>query len=211
MARAAKAAGLKHVIWSTLEDTRKLVPLSDNRMPTLMGKYKVPHFDAKGEINHVFTDLGLPVTFLVASFYWDNLYMFGMGPKKGDDGKYTITFRWAPSGCPALRPKISGKSPTASSRRVPSTSARPLVSRREHLTMADMAAKLSKGLGISCSYNEVTPDAYRSFGFPGAEDLGNMFQVYRDFENGSRRRAQSRCGAFVEPGPAKLRSVAGEE
>jgi uncharacterized protein YbjT (DUF2867 family) len=80
MARAAKAAGVKHVVWSTLEDTRKLVPLSDNRMPTLQGKYKVPHFDAKGEINHVFTDLGLPVTFLQTSFYWDNMYMFGMGP-----------------------------------------------------------------------------------------------------------------------------------
>ena len=36
-------------IWSTLEDTRQWVPLADDRMPTLMGKYKVPHFDAKGE------------------------------------------------------------------------------------------------------------------------------------------------------------------
>ena len=44
MATAARDAGVKHVIWSTLEDTRKLVPLSDDRMPTLHGKYKVPHF-----------------------------------------------------------------------------------------------------------------------------------------------------------------------
>ena len=42
----------EHVIWSTLEDTRQWVPLDDNRMPTLMGKYKVPHLDAKGEANH---------------------------------------------------------------------------------------------------------------------------------------------------------------
>jgi hypothetical protein len=28
----------------------------------------------------------------------------------------------------------------------------------------------------------VTPEEYRGFGFPGAEDLGNMFQFYRDFE-----------------------------
>jgi uncharacterized protein YbjT (DUF2867 family) len=48
MARAAKAAGVQHVIWSTLEDTRQWIPLSDPRMPTLMGQYKVPHFDAKG-------------------------------------------------------------------------------------------------------------------------------------------------------------------
>ena len=56
MARAAKAAGLQHVIWSTLEDTRKWVPLSDDRMPTLGGKYKVPHFDAKGEADAVFPE-----------------------------------------------------------------------------------------------------------------------------------------------------------
>ena len=39
MAGAAKRAGVQHVIWSTLEDTRKWVPLSDARMPTLNGKY----------------------------------------------------------------------------------------------------------------------------------------------------------------------------
>jgi len=47
-AEAAKAAGIQHAIWSTLEDTRKWVPLSDDSMPTLQGNYKVPHFDAKG-------------------------------------------------------------------------------------------------------------------------------------------------------------------
>src|SRR3954471_16117732 len=54
LAVAAKEGGVRHAIWSTLEDTRKQVPLSDNRMPTLQGKYKVPHFDAKGEANAYF-------------------------------------------------------------------------------------------------------------------------------------------------------------
>src|SRR5689334_1190538 len=58
MAKAAKDAGVQHVIWSTLEDTRRWVPLSDNRMPTLMGKYKVAHFDAKGEANKILGELG---------------------------------------------------------------------------------------------------------------------------------------------------------
>src|SRR5213076_2316994 len=91
MAEAARDAGVKHVIWSTLEDTRKWVPLSDNRMPTLMGKYKVPHFDAKGEADEIFRQLGVPTTFLLASFYWENFIYFGMGPKKGPDGKLTIS------------------------------------------------------------------------------------------------------------------------
>ena len=91
MANAARSAGLRHVIWSTLEDTRRWVPLSDDRMPTLMGKYKVPHFDAKGEADGVFREAGVPATFLLTSFYWDNLIHFGMGPKRGEDGKLAIT------------------------------------------------------------------------------------------------------------------------
>jgi len=52
----------------------------------------------------------------------------------------------------------------------------------EFLTCAQMAAALSKALGKPVRYNEITPETYRGFGFPGADDLGNMFQVDRDFE-----------------------------
>ncbi|GBF06757.1 HSCARG protein [Deinococcus aerius] len=40
------------------------MPLDDDRMPTLRGRYKVPHFDGKGEANALFTGLGVPTTFL---------------------------------------------------------------------------------------------------------------------------------------------------
>ena len=69
LALAAKTAGIKHAIWSTFEDTRRDVPLSDNRMPTLQGKYKVPHFDSKGEVDQAFRDAGVPTTFLFTSWY----------------------------------------------------------------------------------------------------------------------------------------------
>jgi hypothetical protein len=52
----------------------------------------------------------------------------------------------------------------------------------EHLTGSQMAAALGKALGMEVGYNAVPPEVYRSFGFPGAEDLGNMFQFKRDFE-----------------------------
>jgi uncharacterized protein YbjT (DUF2867 family) len=91
MAEAAKHAKVQHVIWSTLEDTRKWVPLSDDRMPTLMDKYKVPHYDGKGEADQVFAEAGVPTTWLLTSFYWDNFIYFGMGPKKGPDGVLAIT------------------------------------------------------------------------------------------------------------------------
>jgi uncharacterized protein YbjT (DUF2867 family) len=93
MAQAARSAGLKHVIWSTLEDTRRWVPLSDERMPTLQGKYKVPHFDGKGEADGYFRELGVPTTFLLTSFYWDNFVHFGMGPKRGADARLAVSRR----------------------------------------------------------------------------------------------------------------------
>ena len=117
MAEAAKHAGLQHVIWSTLEDTRKWVPLSDNRMPTLQGKYKVPHFDAKGEADEVFTELGLPMTFLLTSFYWDNSIYFGMGPQEGSGRQARDhACRWATRSCPASPPRTSANALTAFSR-----------------------------------------------------------------------------------------------
>jgi uncharacterized protein YbjT (DUF2867 family) len=183
MANAAKAAGVQHLIWSTLEDTRKWIPLSDNRMPTLQGKYKVPHFDAKGEINHVFTDAGVPTTFLQTSFYWDNMYMFAMGPAKGEDGNYTITFPMGTHKMSGIAAEDIGGCAYGIFKKGKEMVGKTVSIAGEHLTGAEMAEKLSKGLGIKCSYNAVTPDVYRSFGFPGADDLGNMFQFYADFED----------------------------
>ena len=181
MAQAAKHAGLEHVIWSTLEDTRQWVPLSDNRMPTLMGKYKVPHFDAKGEANHVFTGLGLPVTLLLTSFYWDNFIYFGMGPKKSPDGKLAIAFPMDDKKLPGIVAEDIGKCAYGIFKRGREFVGKTVGIAGEHLTGAEMAAAFSRALGQEVRYHAVTPEQYREFGFPGAEDLGNMFQFKRDF------------------------------
>ena len=182
MARAAKKAGLRHVIWSTLEDTRRAVPLSDSRMPTLMGKYKVPHFDAKGEADRFFTDAGVPTTFLLTSFYWDNLIHFGMGPKKGADGTLAITLPMGDRKLPGIAADDIGRAAYGIFKTGPSMAGKTVGIAGAHLTGAEMAAALSRALGREVRYNAVTPEAFRAFGFPGAEDLGNMFQYKRDFE-----------------------------
>ena len=109
MAQAAKAADLQHVIWSTLEDTRRWVPLEDNRLPTLMGKYEVPHFDAKGEADGLFRAQGVPTSFLLTSFYWDNFILFGSGPKRGPDGELAITFPMDDKKLPSIAVEDIGK------------------------------------------------------------------------------------------------------
>lgn len=183
MANAAKAAGLQHVIWSTLEDTRKWVPLSDNRMPTLMGKYKVPHLDAKGESDHFFTDAGVPTTFLLTSFYWDNFIHFGMGPKKGPDGKLAITLPMGDKKLPGIAAEDIGKCAYGIFKKGQEFIGKTVAVSGENLTGAQMAAVFTEVLGREVRYNSVPPEVYRSFGFPGAEDLGNMFQFKRDFED----------------------------
>ena len=182
MAKAAKHAGLEHVIWSTLEDTRKWVPLSDNRMPTLRGKYKVLHMDAKGDADQVFTELGLPTTFLLTSFYWENLIYFGMGPKKGTDGRLAITFPMGDKKLPGIAVEDIGKCAYGIFKKGREFIGKTVGVAGEHLTGAQMAAALTKALNQEVRYNDVPPEVYRSFGFPGADDLGNMFQFKRDFE-----------------------------
>ncbi len=181
MATAAKQAGLQHVIWSTLEDTRKWVPLSDNRMPTLMGRYKVPHFDAKGEADQVFKELGVPTTLLPTSFYWENLIYFGMGPKKGPDGKLAVTFPMGDKKLPGIAAEDIGKCAYAIFKKGRQYIGKTVGIAGEHLTGAQMAAALTKVLGKDVRYNDVSPEIYRGLGFPGADDLGNMFQFKRDF------------------------------
>ncbi len=182
LAHAAKRANVEHVIWSTLEDTRTLVPLSDNRMPTLGGKYKVPHFDAKGEADAVFRSLGVPTTFLLASFYWENLIYFGMGPKKGPDGTLAITLPMGRSRLAGIAAEDIGKCAYGTFKRGDSALGRTIGIAGGHETGDELAAALSRALGQPVKYNEITPETYRGFGFPGADDLGNMFQIYRDFD-----------------------------
>jgi uncharacterized protein YbjT (DUF2867 family) len=181
MAEAAKAAHLKHVIWSTLEDTRKWVPLTDNRMPTLMEHYKVPHFDAKGESNQYFAAAGVPTTFLLTSFYWDNFIYFGMGPKKGPDGKLAITLPMADKPLSGIAAADIGRCAYGIFKGGAAHIGKTVGIAGEHLTGTQMAASFARALGQPVGYNAVTPAAFRAFGFPGAEDLGNMFQFYTEF------------------------------
>lgn len=180
-ARAAKAAGIQHAIWSTLEDTRQWVPLSDNRMPTLMDHYKVPHFDAKGESNARFTEAGVPTTFLYTSFYWDNFIYFGMGPKKGPDGQYALTLPMGTAPMPGIASEDIGRCAYGIFKRGKETIGQEIGIAGEHPTGEQMASALGRALGVPVKYNAVPAAAYRAFGFPGAEDLGNMFQFYEEF------------------------------
>jgi uncharacterized protein YbjT (DUF2867 family) len=181
LAQAVK--GVEHVIWSTLEDTRKFMPLSDNRMPTLMGKYKVPHFDAKGEADNVFRELRVPTTFLLTSFYWENFIYFGAGPKKGPDGKLYLTMPMGDKKLPGIAVADIGKCALAIFKRGSEFIGKYVAISGEQPTGKEMAEKMTRALGKEVLYQDVPPEVYRGFGFPGADDMGNMFHFKRDFND----------------------------
>ena len=182
-ADAAKAAGLQHVIWSSLEDTRKWVPLSDNRMPTLQGKYKCPHFDSKGEMDAYFREKGLPLTILLTSFYWENFIYFGMGPKPGPDGTLAFALNMGDRPLSGIAAEDIGRCALGIFKKGSEFIGKTVAIAGEHVTGAQMAATLAKVLGRPVRYNAVSNDVYRGFGFPGSDDLGNMFQYYHDFND----------------------------
>ena len=133
-------------IWSTLEDTRKWVPLDDDRMPTLQGKYKVPHFDAKGEANHFFTDARRADDLPAHVVLLGQLHLLRHG---AEEGRRTASWPHAADGRQearrASRPRTSASAPTASSRRGDAYIGKTVGIAGEHLTGAQMAAALSQG------------------------------------------------------------------
>jgi uncharacterized protein YbjT (DUF2867 family) len=182
-ARAAKEAGIAHLIWSTLEDTRPFFAGRDD-VPSLDdGRYKVPHFDAKGEADLIFRIVGVPTTFLLTAFYWENLIHFGAGPQKGPDGRLAIAYPMDDKKLPSIAVEDIGKAAYAIFQRGDEFINRTVGIAGEHLSGSEMAAALSRALGREIAYNPVTPETYRGFGFPGADDLGNMFQFKRDFND----------------------------
>ena len=183
LARAVREAGVSHVLWSTLEDTRRFVSLDDDRMPTLMGRYKVPHFDAKGEANALFAASGVPTTFFHTSFYWDNLIHFGMEPKRDADGRLAFVLPMADRKLPGIAVEDIGKCAYGAFQRGGELAGATIGVAGEHLTGVEMAAALSRALGEEVAYAYVPPEVYRTFGFPGADDIANMFQFNRDFSD----------------------------
>ena len=183
MAEAARANGLEHVVWSTLEDTRQWVPLSDDRMPTLQENYKVPHFDAKGEANAVFAEAGVPTTYLLTSFYWDNLIHFGMGPRADENGNLGFALPMGDKKLPGIAAADIGRCAYGIFKAGDEYIGRTVGIAGEHLTGEQMAGALSEAFEQPVAYVAVPFDVYRGLDFPGADDLGNMFQFKHDFED----------------------------
>jgi uncharacterized protein YbjT (DUF2867 family) len=106
-----------------------------------------------------------------------------MEPKRGADGKLAFVLPMADRKLPGIAAEDIGRCAYGIFRRGGEFAGRTVGVAGEHLTGAEMAAALSRALGEDVAYAYVPPEVYRTFGFPGADDLANMFQFNRDFSD----------------------------
>jgi hypothetical protein len=176
MARATKAAGVAHAVWSTLEDTRLAFPLDDPRLKTLGGKYKVPHFDAKGESDAIFAAEAAPTSYMMAAFYWENFIYFGQGPRKGPDGKVVLALPLGGGKLPGIAAEDIGRCAYGIFLRGAAAAGQRFGIAGEVLSGPGYATAFSRHLGVPVSFYDMPFDDYRALGFPGADDMGNMYE-----------------------------------
>ncbi|MEU2042288.1 NmrA/HSCARG family protein [Nocardia niwae] len=179
MADAVKKAGVRHVIWSTLEDTRELIAADDQRFVKLDGGRNLPHSDSKGEADGYFRELGVPATFMRTCFFWENL----LGPlfvRRGDDGALLLTIAIGDALLPGVSVKNIGRSAFGIFTHPEFIGATVGVA-NAHLTGADMADTLARVLDEEVRYEPYTLDELRAFDMPGADIFANMMQFKQAF------------------------------
>ena len=177
-ARAARDAGVQHLVWSTLEDTRPFFAGRDD-VPSLDdGRYKVPHFDAKGEADELFTKYGVPTTFLRTTFYFD-AFTTAMPPARNADGVLTITFPMGGQRLSGVASDDIGRSALAVFKH-PDLIGETISIAGDHLTGDEYAAALTDAIGEQVVYHAPTVEEYRTYPFPMAVEMANMFQFYAE-------------------------------
>lgn len=199
-ALAAKQAGVGHVVWSTLEDTRDVLG-TDGRVPTVEGRFTVPHFDAKAEADAIFVEYDVPTTFLRTTFFFEG-FAGAMAPRRTGDGGLVLALPMADQPLSGIAVADIGKTALAVFRRGGDLVGETVSIAGDHLTGGEYAAALGDALGEPVAYVPVGWDDFRAQGFPGAIEMGNMFQYYA--ENSARFVGDRDLDAVRELNPELL-------
>jgi uncharacterized protein YbjT (DUF2867 family) len=178
-ARAAKQARLKHVVWSTLEDTRPHFEHLGSNAPMLDHGYTVPHFDAKAEANASFIRRSIPTTFLETTAYYEVLLM-GAGPHRGADGQLAITNAMGDSVLALVWSEDIGRTAYGIFRAGPRFIGRTISLAGAHVTGVELAELFTKVLGEQVVYRPMSNDQLRASGMPGIDEMANTWLFYAE-------------------------------
>ncbi|XP_016055678.1 PREDICTED: nmrA-like family domain-containing protein 1 [Miniopterus natalensis] len=168
VADIAKRLGLKHVVYSGLEDVKRLTG----------GKLEVEHFDGKGEVEEYFWSIGVPMTSVRLAAYFENFLTIWKVVKASDGDYYTLALPMGDIPMDGISVADVGavvcsifNSPAEFIGKAVGISA-------EALTIQQYADVLSKSLGKDVRDAKITMEAYEKLGFPGAAEMANMFRFY---------------------------------
>ena len=191
--KAAKDAGVQHVIWSTLPNVEEIS----------RGKISVPHFTDKAKVERIVSDAGFAYhTFVIAPFYYQNL-LGAMAPQKQADG----TSGWALPLDPERRVIHMGDI-TELGRIVAGAFAQPeLAGHGEHLPLVgdflsfnEILATLGRQ-GNKFSFQRVPREVFSGW-FPGAESVAAMLAHFE---------AHTYLGSDMRDAIALANKVAGQQ
>ena len=173
-----------------------------------MERYKVPHFDAKGESDKRFAEHGVPTTYLLTSFYWDNLIHFGMGPKPGPDGELLFTLPMGDKKLPGIAAEDIGRCAYGIFKRGPELIGSTIGIAGEHLTGAEMAAALERRAREPGSVQRRHPRGLPRLRVPRRRGPRQHVPVQGRFRGHVLRCARSLGGARTQPEAPDLQRMA---
>ena len=182
---------MSHVVFSTLDDTRKYIASDGRTMPLLEGRFNVPHYDAKGEAQEYFREMGVPTTFLTTSMFMEN-FLFSLSggtngglsfpaPKRVAQGKLRITLPLGKAKLPLVAVADIGRVAVALLRD-PKRIGTSIGLSGDQLTGDELAAVFTKVLGVQTEYVSPSIKEWRKHEFPGSTELANMLQFYVECE-----------------------------
>jgi uncharacterized protein YbjT (DUF2867 family) len=168
--RAAKDAGVKHFVWSTLPNVEAITG----------GTFHVPHFTGKARVDSVVQAAGFPAhTFVIAPFYFQNL-TGAFGPQKQPDG----SLGWAVPLDPDARSIHMGDitelgTVVTGAFLHPDQAGNgqylPLVG--DFMSFNEIVATLNRQ-GHKVSVKQVPKEVFSTF-FPGAAEIAEMFNYFQ--------------------------------
>ena len=167
--RAAKAAGVKHFIWSTLPDVEAISGV----------RFDVPHFTGKAKVDRVVTEAGFANhTFVIAPFFYQNL-VGALAPQQQADGSMRWTLPLDPSARCIHMGDITelGKivvGAFAHPDQAGNGEYLPLVG--DFMSFNEIIDTLNRQ-GHNFSFAQVPEGVFATF-FPGAAEIGAMFRYF---------------------------------
>jgi uncharacterized protein YbjT (DUF2867 family) len=171
MVDLAKEADVKHFIWSSLQNVEKISK----------GKYHVPHFTDKAVVEDYAKSKGLFATFIGPAFYYQNFASF-FPPKKDDKGNFVFTLPSREDAyITAYDVNDTGDAVLTILKHPDEYKDKFVPLAGAHMHPQDFVKAVGKVTGLPTKYVYVPPEQFAKFGFPGAQELADMFGWFNEF------------------------------